>query len=173
MEHQAGMTWELVKRVKDRFDLPLILKGIATAEDAALSVEHGVDVVYVSNHGGRQLDHGRGAIEVLPEVVRAVDGRASVAIDSGFMRGTDILKAIALGADVVGLGKMTGWALAAGGAAGVRRMLEILETEMTNSLGLLGLTALGGLGPDHVTAARPVAGDSEFSAFPGFDPAAR
>ena len=81
--------------------MPLVLKGIATAEDAGLALEHGVDVIYVSNHGGRQLDHGLGAIDVLPEVVDAVSGRSLVAIDGGFSRGTDIIKGIALGADFV------------------------------------------------------------------------
>ena len=88
------MTWDLVDRIRRRIDIPLIVKGIATAEDAKLAVEHGVDVVYVSNHGGRQLDHGRGCIEVLPEVIEAVQGKAEVVIDGGFCRGTDILKAM-------------------------------------------------------------------------------
>src|SRR3989441_7256438 len=86
--------------------IPLVLKGIATAEDAALAVDHGVEGVYVSNHGGRQLDHGRGAVEVLPEVVRAVGGRATVVVDGGFVRGTDVVKAIALGAQSVGIGRL-------------------------------------------------------------------
>src|SRR4029077_10009816 len=83
----------------------LILKGIATAEDAAIACDHGVEGVYVSNHGGRQLDHGMGSLAVLPEVVRAVDGRATVMVDGGFMRGADVVKAIALGAQIVGLGR--------------------------------------------------------------------
>src|SRR5438093_1294519 len=92
-EFQAGLSWDHVKRFKDTHSIPLVLKGIATAEDATLAVEHGVEGVYVSNHGGRQLDHGRGAIEVLPEVVRTVGGRATVLVDGGFMRGTDVVKA--------------------------------------------------------------------------------
>ncbi len=94
---QAGFTWDNVKHFKDKHSIPLILKGIATAEDAALCCEHGVDGVYVSNHGGRQLDHGRGSMDVLPEVMAAVRGRAKVMIDGSFCRGTDIVKAIALG----------------------------------------------------------------------------
>ena len=86
---------------KKNYKLPLVIKGIATAEDAELAVEHGVDVIYVSNHGGRQLDHGRGTIDVLPEVVAAVKGRAEIIVDGGFCRGTDVVKAIALGADMV------------------------------------------------------------------------
>src|SRR5437588_8625821 len=105
-EHQAGVTWDHVKRFKDTHEVPLILKGVATAEDATLCVEHGVDVVYVSNHGGRQLDHGRGMMEVLPEVLAAVRGRARVIVDGGFVRGTDVVKAVATGADLVGLGRL-------------------------------------------------------------------
>src|SRR5713101_6294194 len=103
---QAGLCWDHVKRFKDMHDIALILKGIATAEDAALACEHGVEVVYVSNHGGRQLDHGRGSLDVLPEVVAAVAGRADVMVDGGFMRGTDVVKAITLGAQCVGLGRL-------------------------------------------------------------------
>jgi len=139
---QAMLAWDSVKRIKDKFDVPLILKGIATAEDAALCVEHGVDVVYVSNHGGRQLDHGRGAIDVLPEIVAAVKGKAKIVIDGGFLRGTDIIKAIALGADLVAIGKLQGWGLAAGGVEGVARVIELLELEMRTSMGLLGVSRL-------------------------------
>ena len=94
-EFQARLTWSDVARLKAKFAIPLILKGIATAEDAALALEHGVDFIYVSNHGGRQLDHGRGAMEVLPEIVAAVGARAPIIIDGGFNRGTDIVKALA------------------------------------------------------------------------------
>src|SRR5216117_4468244 len=105
-EFQAALNWDHVKRFKDLHNIPLILKGIATAEDAALACDHGVDGVYVSNHGGRQLDHGRGTLDVLPEVVRAVAGRATVIVDGGFVRGTDVVKAIALGAQCVGIGRL-------------------------------------------------------------------
>ena len=97
-----------------------MLKGIATAEDARIALDHGVDWIYVSNHGGRQLDHGRGSMDVLPEIVEAVDGRAKIIVDGGFARGTDIVKAIAAGADLVGLGRMQCYALAAGGEARAR-----------------------------------------------------
>ena len=103
---QASFSWDNIKRFKDRHRIPLILKGIATAEDAAIACEHGVDVVYVSNHGGRQLDHGRGSMDVLPEVMDAVRGRARVMIDGSFSRGTDVVKAIALGADAVAVGRL-------------------------------------------------------------------
>ncbi|HEX7054947.1 MAG TPA: alpha-hydroxy acid oxidase [Burkholderiales bacterium] len=163
---QAGLSWDHVKRFKDRHDIPLIIKGIATAEDAELAVRHGVEVVYVSNHGGRQLDHGLGSIAVLPEVVRAVNGKAQVWIDGGFMRGSDVVKAIALGASNVGLGRFTGLALAAGGAPGLVRALEILEDEIRICLALLGVTSFAELTPAHVTRAPAVTLPGTFSAFP-------
>src|SRR5262249_47534716 len=123
---QSALDWRTVKRIKPRFKIPLIIKGIATAEDAAIALDHGVEWIYVSNHGGRQLDHGRGAMDVLPEVVKAVAGRAKIIVDGSICRGTDIVKAIASGADLVGMGRMQCFALAAGGEAGVVRLLELL-----------------------------------------------
>src|SRR5215475_5444105 len=135
---QAALSWDHVKRFKDTHDLPLILKGIATAEDALIACEHGVDGVYVSNHGGRQLDHGRGSLDVLPEVLSAVAGRATILVDGGFMRGTDVIKAIALGAHAVGIGRLECCGLAAAGAPGLVRALELLEEEIRIGLALLG-----------------------------------
>ncbi len=167
--HQAAITWDFIDRIRARLDIPVIVKGIATAEDARLAVEHGVDAVYVSNHGGRQLDHGQGAIEFLPEIVEAVEGRAEVLVDGGFMRGTDILKAVALGARAVGLGKLLVWALAAGGETGVRRMLEILETEISISMGLLGVTGLDQLDPSYLCPTTPVKFPGDLSPFPSVE----
>jgi glycolate oxidase len=167
--YQATITWDLVDKIRDRIDIPLIVKGIATAEDARMAVEHGVEVVYVSNHGGRQLDHGCGAIEVLPEVIEAVAGKAEVVVDGGFVRGSDILKAIALGARAVGLGKLQAWALAAGGDVGVKRMLEILETEIAISMGLLGVTKLDQLEPSYLQETTPVKYPSDLSPFPSIE----
>jgi glycolate oxidase len=165
--YQAALNWDDVKRIRDAHpDLKLILKGIATAEDAQIACEHGVDVIYVSNHGGRQLDAGRGAIEVLPEVVKAVAGRARVWVDGGFSRGTDIVKALCLGAECVGLGRLYCYALAADGAAGVVRMLEILEEEFRSALGLIGVTAVAELGPAFVAPAMPTNLPHVHSAFP-------
>jgi isopentenyl diphosphate isomerase/L-lactate dehydrogenase-like FMN-dependent dehydrogenase len=165
-EYQASMTWDLVDRIRRKIETPLILKGITTAEDARLAVEHGVQVIYVSNHGGRQLDHACGSMDVLPEVLNAVDGKAEVVVDGGFMRGTDILKAVAMGARAVGIGKLQAWALAAGGGAGLTRMLEILETEISMSMGLLGVTSLKQLNPSYLRADLPVQFPDEFSPFP-------
>src|SRR5437879_11882296 len=100
------LTWETMDAIKKIAGLPFILKGSASAEDAKLAVEHGVDVIYVSNHGGRQLDHGAGAIDVLPEIVAAAKGKASIIVDGSFCRGTDVVKAIALGADLVCVGRL-------------------------------------------------------------------
>jgi isopentenyl diphosphate isomerase/L-lactate dehydrogenase-like FMN-dependent dehydrogenase len=166
VEFQAAFNWDNVKHFKDTHALPLVLKGIATAEDAAIACEHGVDCIYVSNHGGRQLDHGRGAMEVLPEVVDAVGGRARVMIDGGFSRGTDVVKAIAMGADAVAVGRLYCYALAAGGAEGVARMLELLETEIAIAMALLGVTRLGDLGRSHVCAAMSPTAPHVHSAFP-------
>src|SRR6202011_3764738 len=101
---QAQFNWRDVERIKKGFDVPLILKGIATREDAAIAVEQGVDCVYVSNHGGRQLDQGVVSIEVLPEVVEAVKGRAKIMVDGSITSGTDVVKALILGADAVACG---------------------------------------------------------------------
>ncbi|MGN6562536.1 MAG: alpha-hydroxy acid oxidase, partial [Thermomicrobiales bacterium] len=126
----ASLTWETMDWIRELAGLPFMLKGVQTPEDALLAVEHGVDYIWVSNHGGRQIDHGQGSMEVLPEIVQAVNGRARIIVDGGVQRGSDILKAIALGADVVALGRLQGWGLAASGSAGIVRMLEILEDEL-------------------------------------------
>src|SRR5438132_3210099 len=165
-DFQAALSWDQVKRFKDTHTVPLILKGIATAEDAAIACEHGVDVVYVSNHGGRQLDHGRGSTDVLPEVVKAVAGRARIIVDGAFQRGTDVVKAIALGAQCVGLGRLQCMGLAAAGQAGVERALEILEEEIKICLGLLGVTSYSQLDASYLREARLVTEASVLSAFP-------
>ena len=164
---QAALTWADVARIRRAYDIPLILKGIATPEDARIAVDHGVEVVYVSNHGGRQLDHGLGAMDVLPEIVATLAGQATIIVDGGFSRGTDIVKAIAMGADVVGLGRLYCYGLAAAGADGVVRMLEILEDEVRAAMGLLGVTRLGELDPSYVQCGVPaVSAPSALSAFP-------
>ena len=163
---QAGLSWDHVKRFKDKHDLPLIIKGIATVEDAELAVQHGVEVVYVSNHGGRQLDHGLGSAAVLPEIIKAVNQKAQVWVDGGFMRGSDVVKALALGAKTVGIGRLCGLGLAAGGPAGLVRTLELLEEEVRVCLGLLGVTSCAELTPAHLAPALPVNPPDTFSAFP-------
>ena len=125
-----------------------------------------MDVVYVSNHGGRQLDHGRGTLDALPEVLAAVGGRASVIVDGGFTRGSDIVKARALGADLVGLGRLPCFGLAAAGQAGLERVLEILEDEVRICLGLLGASGWPALERSQLVAAAPVVPPHVTSAFP-------
>lgn len=166
MERQAALNWDDVKRYKDKHALPLILKGIATAEDALIAVEHGVEVIHVSNHGGRQLDHGLGTLEILPEIVAAVAGRARIFLDGGISRGSDIVKALALGAEAVGIGRLYCYGLAAAGEAGVIRVLELLEIEMTECLALLGLTTPAALDRSCVRPAQAVSVRSLNSAFP-------
>jgi glycolate oxidase len=163
---QSRMTWDTVKRIKDGFSIPLVLKGVGTAEDAGIALEHGVDVLYVSNHGGRQLDHGRGSIDVLPEVVSEVRGRAPILVDGGFLRGTDVVKAVALGATAVGVGRLECFGLAAAGEDGLVRALEILEHELRIALALMGKASLGELDPACVLAQAPVADSHVTSAFP-------
>jgi isopentenyl diphosphate isomerase/L-lactate dehydrogenase-like FMN-dependent dehydrogenase len=167
--YQMALNWNDVGWMKERMGGPLILKGIATAEDARLAVEHGADAVYVSNHGGRQLYHGQATIEVLPEVVKAVSGRAEILWDGGVQRGTDVVNALALGARAVGVGKMLGWALAAGGEPGVKRMLELMDVEIRTAMGLMGATSLSALDPNWVRPAQPVRPASQTSNYPWFD----
>lgn len=167
--HQAALDWRTVKLIKDNYNIALVLKGIATAEDARIAVDHGVDWIYVSNHGGRQLDHGRGTIDTLPEIIDAIAGQAKVMVDGGFCRGSDIIKALAVGADLVGLGRMQCYALAAGGEAAIIRMLELLEDEMLRSMALLGVSTIGELDRSYLHSAAPVTIPSALSAFPLID----
>ena len=167
MDFQAALSWDHVKRFKDVHpDIPLILKGIATAEDAELACAHGVNGVYVSNHGGRQLDHGRGTLDVLPEVVKAVNRRATVIVDGSFVRGTDIVKAIILGADCVGIGRLACMGVAAAAEAGLVRVLELLEDEIRICLALLGVDRYSALDASYLHPATPVVRPHATSAFP-------
>lgn len=166
---QARMTWDTVAHIKARFDIPLLVKGVATAEDAARCVDYGVDAVYVSNHGGRQLDHTLACIDVLSEVVEAVDDRAPVLVDGGFMRGADVVKALCLGATAVGLGRLEALALAAGGAPALVRALEILEHEIRTTMALLGAAGLDALHPGLLSRTVPVNAPAPLSAFPLLD----
>jgi isopentenyl diphosphate isomerase/L-lactate dehydrogenase-like FMN-dependent dehydrogenase len=158
--------WAFIGRLKEQLAVPLMLKGIATAEDAALALEHGVDLIYVSNHGGRQLDHGRGAIDILPEVVSTVRGKATILVDGGFMRGSDVLKALAMGARMVGIGRLQALALAAAGETGLVRMLELLESEISTNMKLLGVNTYAELDGSFLQPAEPIGPAHALSAFP-------
>jgi isopentenyl diphosphate isomerase/L-lactate dehydrogenase-like FMN-dependent dehydrogenase len=126
-------TWSYLDEIRQIVKVPLVVKGILTAEDAKLCVEHGMDGIIVSNHGGRSMDYGPSTLEVLPEIVAAVGGRIAVITDSGYRRGNDILKALALGANAVMLGRPTRWALGAFGSPGVQRLLEIVQRELVTA----------------------------------------
>jgi L-lactate dehydrogenase (cytochrome) len=144
-----------------------MLKGLATVEDALLAVDHGVDGVYISNHGGRQLDHCEGSVGLVRDIVEAVGKQAEVIVDGGILRGSDVVKALALGAKAVAIGRLQGIALAAGGEAAVVRVLEIIEAEMRSAMGLLGARNVGELGPSFVKKVEPLdRADWLESAFP-------
>jgi glycolate oxidase len=163
---QKGITWDTVKMIQDTIgNVPFVIKGIQTAEDAAIAAEHEVNCVYVSNHGGRQLDQVYGNIDTLPEIVKAVNGRCEIIIDGGFTRAGDILKAIALGANAVAIGRLQAWALGAGSSDGLVKCLEHLEVEIERTMGLLGVTSLDQLSPSYVGESRPVRLPHEHSAF--------
>ncbi|MEM0989277.1 MAG: alpha-hydroxy acid oxidase [Pseudomonadota bacterium] len=167
---QASLSWADIARIRKAYDIPLILKGIMTVEDARIAADHGVEVVYISNHGGRQLDHGLGCLDVLPQIRAALGPKTKIMVDGGFSRGTDIVKAVALGAHSVGLGRLYCYGLAAAGPAGVVRLLEILENEVHSALGLVGVTSFAELTPDHVAAgAAMVTRPGVHSAFPLLD----
>jgi isopentenyl diphosphate isomerase/L-lactate dehydrogenase-like FMN-dependent dehydrogenase len=140
-------TWAHMEEIKKSVSVPVLIKGILTAEDARLCVEHGMDGIVVSNHGGRSMDYGPSTLEVLPEIVAAVGGRIPVLTDSGYRRGSDILKALALGADAVLLGRATRWGLAAFGNAGVQRVLEIMQRELVAAAAQAGCTTRASVGP--------------------------
>jgi isopentenyl diphosphate isomerase/L-lactate dehydrogenase-like FMN-dependent dehydrogenase len=133
-----SLDWQTIAWLRARSDLPLVLKGILTAEDAMLAVEHGVEAIIVSNHGGRQLDGATATIEALPEIVAAVAGRAEIYLDGGVRRGTDVLKALALGAKAVFLGRPVLWGLTVDGESGVRQVFELLHQELKLAMMLTG-----------------------------------
>ena len=139
------LTWESLSWLRSITPLPILLKGILTAEDALLAIEHGMDGIVVSNHGGRQLDTAIASIEALPEIVEAVAGRCEVYFDGGIRRGTDVLKALALGARAVLIGRPILWGLAANGAEGAYNVLEILRKELELAMALSGRPTLSSI----------------------------
>ena len=147
----AKISWDDVAWLREIWPRKLIIKGILNGADAKRAAELGCDGIVVSNHGGRQLDSAVAPIEVLPEIVEAVGNKTTIIIDSGFRRGTDIIKAIALGADAVMIGRPTLYGLAAGGEAGVSHALSILTSEIDRVLGQTGCRILKDLGP-HLPA---------------------
>lgn len=147
------LDWGVVDRIRDGTSMKLVIKGILTAEDARLCVEHGVDGIVVSNHGGRAEDSGLASIEVLPEIAAAIGGRIPILVDSGFRRGTDVFKALALGASAVCIGRPYLWGLAAFGQDGVEAVLSILRRELETIMTEMGTPDLGSITPAHVRRA--------------------
>jgi 4-hydroxymandelate oxidase len=145
-----AMSWDHLRRLRDVTALPVVLKGVLHPEDAALAVTEGVDALLVSNHGGRQLDAAPATVEALPAVVSSVAGRVPVLLDGGVRGGSDVAKALALGATAVGIGRPVLWGLAADGAQGVRQVLELLRAEFDNVLALCGGRSPADLTPDLV-----------------------
>ena len=146
----AGLTWDFVKRLKDTTEMKVVIKGLVIGEDAAKAVDYGADGIIVSNHGGRAEESGRGTIESLPEVVAAVQGRIPVLVDGGFRRGNDVLKAMALGASAVLIGRPYLWGLASFGEDGVAAVLSLLKRELTLAMQIAGVQSLSAMGADLV-----------------------
>jgi len=149
----SGLTWEFLQRMRDSTHMQILVKGIVTREDAVRCLAAGVDGIIVSNHGGRSDDTGRAAIDSLPEVVAVAGGKVPVLVDSGFRRGTDVLKALALGASAVNIGRPYAWGLAAFGESGVARAMEIIRTELETNMRLVGAPSIADIGPDLVAHA--------------------
>ena len=159
------VTWDTFSKIKSESGLPILLKGIATSEDAKLALEHGVDVIWVSNHGGRQLDHGMGTMSILPEIVEEVAGKVQIVVDGGIQRGSDVIKAVALGANVVAIGKMQGWGLAAGSTPALMRAMRIIEEEINVAMSLLGVTSFTELSEKNICQAHSVTSPHEMSSW--------
>jgi 4-hydroxymandelate oxidase len=149
----SNLSWETVKRMRDVTRMKIMLKGIVTAEDAELAVQNGIDGILVSNHGGRGEDNGRSTIDALPEIIAAVKGRIPVIFDSGVRRGTDAVKALAMGARAVGIGRPYLWGLGAFGQEGVERVLEIMRTETRAAMQQCGARSVKELDPSFVRRA--------------------
>jgi isopentenyl diphosphate isomerase/L-lactate dehydrogenase-like FMN-dependent dehydrogenase len=147
---RTPFTWDYVKRLKDATSMKVVLKGIVTREDAELAVASGADGVFVSNHGGRAENSLRGSIDSLPEVVAGVKGRVPIMIDSGVRRGADIFRALALGADAVGIGRPYVWGLGAFGQEGVDKVIQILLDEFRMVMRQTRTTAIDQIGPEYV-----------------------
>ena len=148
--NNPAMTWDVIARMKDVTNMKVFIKGIEVAADSALAVQYGADGIVVSNHGGRATETDKGTIECLPEIVSAVNGRIPIIIDSGFRRGTDVYKALAMGASAVGIGRPYCWGLGAFGQAGVERVLDLLNRELLITMQGSGTPTINSIGPVYV-----------------------
>jgi isopentenyl diphosphate isomerase/L-lactate dehydrogenase-like FMN-dependent dehydrogenase len=144
------MTWDFIKRMRDVTKMKIVLKGILAHEDAVMAIDNGIDAIIVSNHGARSEDSGRSTIDALPEIVEAVNGRMPILVDSGFRRGTDVFKALALGATAVGIGRPYVWGLAAFGEEGVGAVIRMLKAELVMAMQSCGTPRLRDVDKDKV-----------------------
>jgi len=149
----SSMTWDFMKRLRDLTKMKIVIKGILAHEDATLAVENGIDAIIVSNHGGRGEDSGRSSIDALPEIVAAVKGRMPILVDSGFRRGSDVVKALCMGATAVCVGRPYIWGLGAFGQPGVERVLELMRIETRGMLQQMGAATVKDLVPAMVRRA--------------------
>ncbi len=154
IEMSATLSWDHFTRLRAMTRLPLVVKGILHADDARIAIDHGADAIMVSNHGGRQLDGVPATIDLLPGLARAVGGRVPLLLDGGIRRGTDVVKALALGATAVGLGRPVLWGLAVGGQDGAGAVLATLRAELDHALALLGAHGTATLTPEFITGTR-------------------
>ena len=145
-----SLTWDFIKRLKDVTTMKVVIKGLESSEDAALALEHGADGIIVSNHGGRATETGRGTIECVAEVAQSVKGRVPILVDGGIRRGTDVFKALALGANAVGIGRPHIWGLATFGQQGVERVLDIINAELRLAMVGCGATTLTAITPASI-----------------------
>jgi isopentenyl diphosphate isomerase/L-lactate dehydrogenase-like FMN-dependent dehydrogenase len=146
----SAMTWDFFKRLRDITKMKIVIKGILAYEDAVIAADNGIDAIIVSNHGGRADDSGLSTISALPDIVAAVKGRMPILVDSGFRRGTDIVKALAMGATAVGIGRPYIWGLGAFGQPGVERVLELLRVELHTMMQQVGAPRIADLKPAMV-----------------------
>ena len=165
-EYQMKFSWKDVRKIKNKFNIPIILKGIATAEDAKICVDEGIDVIYISNHGGRQLDYGFGGADLIQPISEVVKNKSKIFFDGGVCRGTDVVKAISLGADCIGIGRLQCYAAAANGREGLNKMIDILTHEILVCMRLLGVNCLDDLNSNYVKKDISISDPSLISSFP-------
>ena len=165
-EYQMRFSWKDVKKIKNKFNIPIILKGIATEEDAKISVDEGIDVIYISNHGGRQLDYGFGGADLIQPISQVVKNKSMIFFDGGICRGTDVVKAISLGADCVGIGRLQCYAAATNGREGLNKMIDILTHEILVCMRLLGVNNLDDLNSNYIKKDISISEPTLVSSFP-------
>ena len=165
-EYQMRFSWKDVKKIKNKFNIPIILKGIATEEDAKICVDEGIDVIYISNHGGRQLDYGFGGADLIQPISQVVKNKSKIFFDGGVCRGTDVVKAISLGADCVGIGRLQCYAAATNGREGLNKMIDILTHEILVCMRLLGVNNLDDLNSNYIKKDISISEPSLVRSFP-------